>query len=160
MNEQLRIVRLNEAAVIPERAHPHDAGLDLTAIHDAWLGPGERALVGTGIAIALPVGTVGMVCPRSGLAAKQGVTVLNAPGIVDAGYRGEVKVILVNHSEDGVYIGRGDRIAQLVITPILTPAIEVVDSLDETARGAGGFGSTGAHPFDPECLAKGCPLVR
>lgn len=143
VTETLRIRPLADNAMIPIRAHPDDAGLDLIANEEITILPGSRALVGTGIAIALPPGTVGMVCPRSGLAAKQGVTVLNAPGIVDAGYRGEVKVILVNHSDSPARIMVGDRIAQLVITPALTPVVHVVEDLDATARGEGGFGSTG-----------------
>lgn len=155
----LRIRRLHEAAPLPVRQHPDDAGLDLladmTTVIDAGttppttaevpmtIHPGEHAMVPTGIAMALPEGTVGMVCPRSGLAAKKGVTVLNGPGQVDAGYRGEVKVVLINHGAQPIRIEHGMRIAQLVITPILTPAVEVVDELDDTTRGAGGFGSTG-----------------
>lgn len=134
---------LTETAVIPVRAHHDDAGLDLIASEDASIPPGGHAAVGTGVAIALPASSVGMVCPRSGLAAKHRVSVLNAPGIVDAGYRGEVKVILVNHGDVEFAVHAGDRIAQLVITPILTPPVTVVGSLDSTDRGAGGFGSTG-----------------
>ena len=139
----LRIRLLSKTATTPIRAHDDDAGLDLIANEHAYLLPGHHALVGTGIAIALPPGTVGMVCPRSGLAAKQGVTVLNAPGIIDSGYRGEVKVILINRSVDGVGIAPGDRIAQLVIAPFIAPAIDIVTDLDDTTRGTGGFGSTG-----------------
>lgn len=143
MSEPLRIVPLSPSAVIPERAHAGDAGLDLSSDVDISIPPGGRALVGTGLSFALPAGTVGMVCPRSGLAARRGVTVLNAPGIVDESYRGEVKAILVNHSNDHFRILPGDRIAQLVIAPYLAPPIAVVGSLDETSRGDGGFGSSG-----------------
>ena len=139
----LRIRTLSDTAMIPARAHHDDAGPDLVTNETVTISPGCRAPVGTGIAIALPVGTAGMVCPRSGLAGKQGVTVLNAPGIVDAGYRGEVKVILINHSDVDVNLAPGDRIAQLVIAPFLAPDIEIVDELDDTTRGEDGFGSTG-----------------
>lgn len=144
----LQIQKIHPHATIPTRAHEGDAGLDLYAEELAGTGPivirpGEQQLIGTGIAIALPVGTVGLVCPRSGLATKHGVTVANAPGIVDEGYRGEVKVALVNHGTEPFIVEPGMRIAQLVITPYLAPAIEEVDVLDETARGAGGFGSSG-----------------
>lgn len=118
--------------------------MDLRASEGAALPAGGRALVGTGIAIALPHGHVGLVHPRSGLAAKNGITVLNAPGTIDAGYRGEVKIILLNTSDEAFNIAPGDRIAQLVIQKVEHPDIEVVESLDEdTSRGAGGFGSTG-----------------
>lgn len=143
MSQNLRIVPLSPTAVVPQRAHDGDAGFDLVADVDVSIRPGEHALVGTGIAIALPAGTVGLVCPRSGLAAKRGVTVLNAPGIVDENYRGEVKVILVNHSDDDFRVHPGDRIAQLVIASYLAPAVDIVDQLDGTDRGEGGFGSTG-----------------
>lgn len=143
MSQTLRIVPLSPTAVIPERAHAGDAGFDLVSDVDISIRPGDHALVGTGISIALPAGTVGLVCPRSGLAARSGVTVLNAPGIIDENYRGEVKVILVNHGDSHFRVRPGDRIAQLVITPYLAPPINIVDQLDNTDRGEGGFGSTG-----------------
>ena len=126
----------------PTRAHHDDAGLDLTAATDITIPSGAHTLVPTGTAVAIPTGHVGMICPRSGLAAKHGVTVLNAPGIIDAGYRGEIGVILINHGRATARISRGDRIAQLVITPFthLTP---VAQALDTTSRGDHGFGSTG-----------------
>lgn len=126
----------------PTRAHPDDAGLDLRAATDITIPSGAHALVPTGTAVAIPAGHVGMICPRSGLAAKHCVTVLNAPGIIDAGYRGEIGVILINHGRATARISRGDRIAQLVIAPFthLTP---VAQPLDTTGRGAAGFGSTG-----------------
>lgn len=139
----MRIVRLTPNAVLPTRANADEASIVLAAAEYAFIEPGAHALVGTGLAIALPPWTVGLVCPRSGLAARHGVTVLNAPGIVDAGYRGEWKVILVNHGTETFNIAPGDRIAQVVITPYLAPTIELVDSLEDTDRGAGGFGSTG-----------------
>jgi dUTP pyrophosphatase len=140
----LRVKRLDPRAVLPSRAHEGDAGLDLHALDDFELAPGERAQVRTGIAIALPAGTAGLVLPRSGLAARHGISLVNAPGLIDEGYRGEVRVLLLNTDRaEAVTLAAGDRIAQLVITPV--PAVEVVetDDLEATARGAGGFGSTG-----------------
>ena len=140
----LQIEKLTSAAVVPTYAHEDDAGMDLRASEEATIPARSRALVGTGIAIALPEGHVGLVHPRSGLAAKHGVTVLNAPGTIDAGYRGEVKVILLNTSDEAFNVAIGDRIAQLVVQKVEHPAVEVVALLDgNTARGAGGFGSTG-----------------
>lgn len=137
-------IRLDPGASAPSRAHSDDAGLDLTAAEDVTLAPGARALVDTGLAVALPPGTVGLVCPRSGLAAKHGVTVLNGPGVVDAGYRGTIRVTLLNTDPaESVALRRGDRIAQLVVVPVLTPAPVVVDALDDTERAGSGFGSTG-----------------
>lgn len=140
----VKVKKLHADAVIPRRAHADDAGVDLSSVEDVVLAPGQRALVGTGIAIALPEGTVGLVHPRSGLAFKKGLSIVNAPGTVDAGYRGELKVCLINldPSED-VVISKGDRIAQLVIQKVeLSPMVEV-DELDATERGEGGHGSTG-----------------
>ena len=140
------IRRLDPDLPLPAYAHPGDAGADLVAAEDAELAPGARATVRTGVALAIPEGYVGLVHPRSGLAARLGVTVLNAPGTVDAGYRGEVLVILVNHDRrNTVKILRGDRIAQLVVQRVERAVFHVVDSLDGTARGAGGHGSTGGH---------------
>ena len=141
---QLR--RLDPELPLPAYAHPGDAGADLVAAADVELAPGERRLVPTGIALALPVGCVGLVHPRSGLAARLGVTVLNAPGTVDAGYRGEIFVNLVNHDPaNTVKIARGDRIAQLLVQRVERAVFHVVDELTDTARGAGGHGSTGGH---------------
>jgi len=146
---EVRVMRLPHGYDLPLPAYQtaHAAGADLLAAvpDDAPLtiAPGSRALVPTGIAIALPVGTEAQVRPRSGLAVKHGLTVLNAPGTIDADYRGEVQVLLVNHGGDPVVITRGMRIAQMIIAPILQLALREVGSLDETARGAGGFGSTG-----------------
>ena len=141
------LVRLLEPDLpLPAYAHPGDAGADLVAAQDVELAPGERALVRTGIAIALPEGYVGLVHPRSGLAARMGVTVLNAPGTVDSGYRGEILVNLVNHDRViTAKICRGDRIAQLVIQRVERAHFHVVDHLPDTVRGAGGHGSTGGH---------------
>jgi dUTP pyrophosphatase len=131
---------------LPSYAHPGDAGADLVAASDVELAPGERRLVPTGVAVALPEGYVGLVHPRSGLAARLGVTVLNAPGTVDAGYRGEIMVILVNHDRaNSVKISRGDRIAQLVVQRVERADFQVVDELPDSSRGAGGHGSTGGH---------------
>ena len=128
----------------PSYAHPGDAGADLSAAEDAILAPGERRLVGTGVRVALPEGTVGMVTPRSGLAARTGLSIVNAPGIIDAGYRGEIKVCLVNlDGRDSIEIRSGDRIARLVVVPFISAAFVEVEELDVTERGFGGYGSTG-----------------
>lgn len=124
-------------------AHEGDAGADLRSVEDTIITPNSRILVHTGLHMAIPAGYVGMVCPRSGFALKQGVTVLNAPGIVDSGYRGEVGVILLNTSEQTVTVRKGDRIAQMVFVPYAHMAFEHVENLPETDRGEGGFGSTG-----------------
>ena len=129
---------------LPRYSHPGDAGADITTRVAVTLAPGERRTVPTGIRIALPHGYAAFVHPRSGLAAKHGVTVLNAPGTIDEDYRGEVKVILINLGAEDFTVRRGDRIAQMVIAPVTRGAFEEVDSLDDTARGTGGFGSTGA----------------
>lgn len=128
----------------PKYATNGDAGADLVASEDASLMSGGTALVPTGIAVAIPKGYVGLVHPRSGLAAKKKVTVLNAPGTIDAGYRGEVKVILINHGDEHVDIRKGDRIAQLVIQKVEEADWNIVDELPDSVRGEGGFGSTGA----------------
>jgi dUTP pyrophosphatase len=131
---------------MPAYAHPGDAGADLVAAEDVELPPGARSLVRTGVALALPEGFVGLVHPRSGLAVRLGVTVLNAPGTVDAGYRGEILVNLINHDPaTTVKISRGDRIAQLVVQRVERAAFVAVDELSDTARGTGGHGSTGGH---------------
>jgi len=146
---EVRVVRLPHGYDLPLPAYqtPYAAGADLLAAvpHDAPLtvAPGARVLVPTGIAMALPVGTEAQVRPRSGLAVKHGLTVLNAPGTIDADYRGEVQVLLINHGAEPVAITRGMRIAQLVVAPVMQIALREVVSLDETQRGAGGFGSTG-----------------
>jgi dUTP pyrophosphatase len=140
----LRIRRLDERALLPARAYPGDAGLDLHALEPAELGPGERASVRTGIAVEIPDGQAGLVLPRSGLAARHGVALVNAPGLIDAGYRGEVRVLLVNTDRSApVSISAGDRIAQLVLVRVETPDVVEVDALATSERGAGGFGSSG-----------------
>lgn len=128
----------------PVYAHPGDAGADLVAAEAVTLAPGQRALVGTGVRIALPEGYVAFVVPRSGLAAKHGITIVNAPGTVDAGYRGEIKVALLNTDASSAYdIAVGDRIAQLIVMPVPRANFIPVDELPDSARGDGGFGSTG-----------------
>jgi dUTP pyrophosphatase len=140
------IKRLDPGLPLPGRAHPGDAGVDLYSAVDVTLAPGERAMVPTGVAVALPEGYAAFVHPRSGLAARHGVTVVNAPGTVDAGYRGEVKVTLLNTDPaEPVRFGRGDRIAQLVVQRVAVPVFHEVESLPGSARGDGGFGSTGGH---------------
>lgn len=134
---------LDDGLPIPAHAHRGDGGVDLCARSGIELGPGERAVVPTGIAVAIPEGYAGFVTPRSGLAAKHGISVVNGPGLVDAGYRGEVRVVLVNLSDEAFLIGRGDRIAQLVVVPVAVQEFEIVEQLPETSRGSGGFGSTG-----------------
>ncbi len=136
--------RLDRALPMPAYAKPGDAGLDLTASEAATLEPGDRRLVSTGVAIAIPEGHAGLVLPRSGLAMHKGVTVLNAPGLIDSGYRGELKVLLINHGAEAVAIERGERIAQLVIQPVARARLVEVERLPESARGEGGYGSTGA----------------
>lgn len=141
----LPFTRLSEAARAPRRAHEGDAGYDLFAAEEARLGPGERASVGTGIAVAIPEGCAGLVLPRSGLAMRHGISVVNAPGLIDAGYRGELRVLLLNTDRSEPFeVAPGDRIAQLVISRVESPDLVELESLDETARGAGGFGSTGS----------------
>ena len=132
------------APAAPVYAHPGDAGADLISTDAVRLAPGERATVGTGVAVALPEGYAGFVVPRSGLAARHGITVVNAPGTVDAGYRGEIRVTLLNTDASEPYeVGVGDRIAQLVLVPVARAAFVPVDQLPESVRGTGGFGSTG-----------------
>jgi dUTP pyrophosphatase len=130
-------------ATLPAYAHPGDAGMDLCSAVTTSLEPGESRLVGTGISIELPPNTEAQVRPRSGLALKQGISVLNTPGTIDHGYRGEVGVILVNHGKSRFDVVPGMKIAQMVIAPFLTVSIEEADELSHTARGQGGFGSTG-----------------
>lgn len=139
----IQIMKLDPDAVLPSKAHPTDAGYDLYAAEAVILQPGESALVGTGIAMALPRATEAQVRPRSGIALKHQVTVLNAPGTIDADYRGEVKVILINHGRLPFHIDKGMKIAQMVIAPVLATSLAEVPSLDQTVRGEGGFGSSG-----------------
>lgn len=139
----IRRLPSSEGLPLPSYQTLHAAGLDLVAAERTVLGPGERTAVGTGIAIALPAGFEAQVRPRSGLALKHGVTLLNSPGTIDADYRGEVRIILVNHGAEAFVVERGDRIAQLVVAPVSRAEWVEVESLPESERGAGGFGSTG-----------------
>jgi dUTP pyrophosphatase len=144
------ITRLHPDVPLPAYSHPGDAGADLVTTVDVHLEPGERALVPTGVAIALPDGYVGLVHPRSGLAARFGVSIVNAPGTVDAGYRGEVSVLLVNlDPHDAVHLHRGDRVAQLVVQQVEKARFVEVERLPGSARGAGGYGSTGGFAEAP-----------
>lgn len=140
----LPVVKLKDDAVLPRRAHEGDAGLDLCACEAAHIGPGERWSVGTGIAVEIPDGHSGLVLPRSGLARDHGIALVNSPGLIDAGYRGEVRVLLLNTDPaDTFRIEPGDRIAQLVVAPIALADPVEVQALTESARGDGGFGSSG-----------------
>jgi len=141
---ELRVMRLSDEAQLPQRAHDGDAGLDLCAAEAAHLGPGERWSVGTGIAVEVPDGHAGLVLPRSGLAREHGIALVNSPGLIDAGYRGEVRVLLLNTDPAETFrIAVGDRIAQLVISPVAIADVVEAEALRESARGDGGFGSSG-----------------
>lgn len=145
----VRVRRLDPGVPLPAYAHPDDAGADLATAEDVELAPGQRRLVRTGIALALPDGYAGFVHPRSGLAARQGLTIVNAPGTIDAGYRGEVLVCLLNTDRaETIRLRRGDRIAQLVVQRVAYAAFAEADELDPTARGLGGHGSTGTGAFE------------
>jgi dUTP pyrophosphatase len=140
------LTRVDSSVPVPAYAHPDDAGVDLSCTADVVLGPGERAVVGTGVAVALPPGYAGFVHPRSGLAARAGLSVVNAPGTVDSGYRGEIRVCLINHDpRSELRLRRGDRIAQLVVQRVERVRFVEVAALPESARGVGGYGSTGGH---------------
>ncbi len=142
--QPLEVTKLRPNAIVPTRAHPGDAGLDLCAVEACDLLPGQRGTISTGLAVAIPPGWAGLVVPRSGLARKHGVTVANAPGLIDAGYRGELQVLLVNLSNEAHRIEAGDRVAQLVCVPVGTGPAVVVEALPASdGRGDGGFGSTG-----------------
>jgi dUTP pyrophosphatase len=141
---ELKFQILSEAATLPTRAHEGDAGLDLHSAQAAHIGPGERWQLSTGLAVEIPEGHAGFVLPRSGLALRYGISLVNAPGLIDSGYRGEIGVLLQNNDPAEIFrVEPGDRIAQLVVLPIATLEPVVVDQLGETARGAGGFGSSG-----------------
>ncbi|EHY88067.1 dUTP diphosphatase [Saccharomonospora azurea] len=143
---QVLISRLDPDVAVPSYAHPGDAGADLVTTSDVHIAPGERVVVGTGVAIALPEGYAGFVHPRSGLAARAGLSIVNAPGTIDSGYRGEIRVCLVNlDPRETIVLRRGDRIAQLVVQRVERADFVEVERLDETVRGAGGYGSTGGH---------------
>lgn len=141
---ELPVTRLNDDAVLPSRAHDGDAGLDLYACEAAHIGPGERWSVGIGVAVEIPNGHAGLVLPRSGLAKKHGIALVNAPGLIDSGYRGELRVLLLNTDPAETFrVEPGDRIAQLVITPIALAEPVEANALADSARGDGGFGSSG-----------------
>ena len=141
---ELPITRLRDEAVLPESAYPGDAGLDLVACETVELGPGERAVVPTGVAVAIPEGYVGFVVPRSGLALRSGISLVNTPGVIDSGYRGELRVIALNTDRTEPFtVEPGMRIAQLVVCPAPTVALVETDALPETVRGGAGFGSSG-----------------
>ena len=140
----INVIRQDPDLALPAYAREGDAGLDLLAAASVTLSPGGRNLVPTGLQVAIPAGYAGLVLPRSGLALRAGVTVLNAPGLIDSGYRGEVGVLLINHGSEPVTLARGERIAQLVIQPVARAVIVEVRELEGSQRGAGGFGSTGA----------------
>ena len=139
----LRFRKIHPDAVLPSYAHPSDAGMDVRSVSDLTIAPGGRALVPTGLVMLLPPMYEAQVRPRSGLALKSGVTVLNAPGTIDSGYRGEIGVILANFGEADFQVKKGDKIAQIVIAPVTQPEIVETAEVDETDRGSGGFGSTG-----------------
>jgi len=142
--EELRFIKLSEKATLPTRAHDNDTGLDLYAAEKARIVPGARVSIGTGLAVAVPEGLAGLVLPRSGLALKHGVTLINSPGLIDPGYRGEVRVVLLNTDQTMDFVcAPGDRIAQLLLVPIATASPMQADALDTSARGVGGFGSSG-----------------
>jgi dUTP pyrophosphatase len=142
--ESLRFIRLSSKATLPTRAHDNDAGLDLYAAEGARIGPGQRVSVGTGLAVAIPDGRAGLVLPRSGLALKHGIALVNAPGLIDPGYRGEIRVLLLNTDATSEFrVAPGERIAQLLLVPITYATPVEAESLESSARGPGGFGSSG-----------------
>lgn len=140
---QVNFVRLDGELPVPTTAHIGDAAVDLHSRVDVLLKPGDRAAIPTGLAVSIPPGFAGLVLPRSGHARRRGIGVVNGPGLIDSGYRGEINVLLINHGQKDVAFGRGDRIAQLAIVPVPVVTWVEVDNLDETTRGEGGFGSTG-----------------
>jgi dUTP pyrophosphatase len=141
---ELHVFRLDPRAVLPTRAYPGDAGLDLYALEPVTLNAGERASIRTGVAVEIPEGHAGLVMPRSGLAARHGIALVNAPGLIDSGYRGELQILLLNTDRtESCELAAGDRIAQLVLVAVATPAVREVDALSDSDRGIGGFGSSG-----------------
>ena len=139
----LKVVKIHKDAILPNYAHPGDAGLDIYSVEEKLLKPGERALIKTGIKIELPKGTEAQMRPRSGLALKHGISLVNSPGTIDEGYRGEIGVIIINHGNEAFKVEKGMKICQMVVKPVWTVNVEEVSELDETSRGEGGFGSTG-----------------
>jgi dUTP pyrophosphatase len=141
---QIPVTKLKEGAQLPSRAHEGDAGLDLYSCETAHIGPGERWSIGTGVGVEIPEGHAGLVLPRSGLARDHGISLVNAPGLIDSGYRGELRVLLLNTDPAETFrVEPGDRIAQLVLTPIVTADVVETEALSESVRGEGGFGSSG-----------------
>ncbi len=141
---ELRVRRIDDGVPLPAYQRDGDAGLDLHSAEDVVLSPGERRVIGTGIAVAIPSGYVGLTTPRSGLAARQGLSMVNAPGVIDSGYRGEIKIILINlDPRDPIELKRGDRVAQLLVVPFTSVRVVESGELPETERGEGGLGSTG-----------------
>ena len=146
MSEKLELLvrKTRDDAVVPRYAHTGDAGLDLAISEDLSLAPGQRAVVGTGIAVAIPGGYAGFVYPRSGLAAREGLSMVNSPGVIDSGYRGEIRICLLNtDTATTIHLAKGDFVAQMVIGPIGSPEVSVVSALPESDRGTGGYGSSG-----------------
>ena len=142
-NMKLKIKKIDDSAIIPNYAHNTDSGMDLYSIEDKIIRPSETALIKTGLKIELPANTEAQIRPKSGIALKHSVTVLNTPGTIDEGYTGEIQVILINHGERLYKINKGEKIAQMVIMPVIRVQVEEVNELQETSRGLGGFGSTG-----------------
>jgi dUTP pyrophosphatase len=141
---ELRVMKLRNDAVLPSRAHTGDAGFDLSACEEITIGVGERAAVGTGIAVEIPVGHAGLVVPRSGLALRHGISMVNSPGVIDAGYRGEVRLLLLNTDNESAFtVEPGMRVAQLLVVPVADVELVETDEVTATDRGAGGFGSSG-----------------
>lgn len=142
---ELRFIKLRDEAIVPTQAHPGDAGSDLYSVESLTLGPGERAKVPTGIAVAIPDGHAGLILPRSGLAHKHGITLTNTPGLIDSGYRGELQVLMLNTDRrESFEVKAGERIAQLVVTAYAAPVWTEVAGFEDTVRGSGGFGSSGS----------------
>jgi dUTP pyrophosphatase len=141
---ELRVMKLRNDAVLPSRAHTGDAGFDLSACEEITIGVGERAAVGTGIAVEIPIGHAGLVVPRSGLALRHGISMVNSPGVIDAGYRGEVRLLLLNTDNESAFtVEPGMRVAQLLVVPVADVELVETDEVTATDRGAGGFGSSG-----------------
>jgi dUTP pyrophosphatase len=141
---ELRVMKLRNDAVLPSRAHTGDAGFDLSACEEITIGVGERAAVGTGIAVEIPIGHAGLVVPRSGLALRHGISIVNSPGVIDAGYRGEVRLLLLNTDNESAFtVEPGMRVAQLLVVPVADVELVETDEVTATDRGAGGFGSSG-----------------
>jgi dUTP pyrophosphatase len=154
-SDELRVVRIDPRAVMPTRAYPGDAGLDLYALEPVTLAAGDRASVRTGVAVEIPEGHAGLVLPRSGLASRHGIALVNAPGLIDSGYRGELQVLLLNTDRAlACELAAGDRIAQLVLVAVATPVVVEVDALSHSARGGGGFGSSGGFSSSPELTIR------